>query len=335
MMRLTWAVLMAGFFFLPRAADSSWGWETGRKTAEVRMANSSTTGTQTIQESRDLMLEATRLARSNEPADHVSLLGKLQSEDFLKKLDGEKAYRGPARNLRLRPVLEALSKNPAPSARNALGTLIQTPSFYREPARADLLIKACAEVRPAPPEVIQFWDGHSQPDDGFTPLTIDALVCNGSETAIALLEKKMTDPRHGEEDKLDWMRSSILTHRNDLTLLHGCERMLAGNLSPKLKVSLVEVLFDYRPAEWYRPSGVLRPPDRRLASPPALAQLQRIGDYALRNLITLEADAWGFASIPDEKPAQIDIDPLEGARRMAFILARASTLMDAQPTVVH
>jgi hypothetical protein len=288
MMRVIWAVLVAGFFFLPRAADSPWGGEVGRKTAEVRMADSSTMQTQTLQESRDLMLEATRLARSNEPADHASLLGKLQSEDFLKKLDGEKAYRGPARNLRLRPVLEALSKNPVPSARNALVTLAQTPSFYREPARADLLIKACAEVRPAPPEVIQFWDGHSQPDDGFTPLTVDALASNGSETAIALLEKKMADPRHGEEDKLDWMRSSILTHRDDFILLQGCERMLAGNLAPKLKVSLVEVLFDYRPAEWYRPSGVFGPPDRRLAGPPALAQLQKIGDYALKNMVMKE-----------------------------------------------
>jgi len=136
--------------------------------------------------------------------------------------------------------------------------------------------------------VVQFWDRHSQPDDGFTPLTIEVLVNNGSEPAIALLERKMADPGHAEEDKLDWMRSSILTHRNDLLLLKGCERMLTGNLSPKMKLALVEVLFDYRPAEWYRPSGVLRPPDRRLAGEPALAQLRRIGEYALKNLVMRE-----------------------------------------------
>jgi hypothetical protein len=164
-----------------------------------------------------------------------------------------------------------------------LVALTQTPGFYKEPARADLLIDACAEVRPAPPEVIKFWDNHSQPDDGFTHITIEAVVENGSEPAISLLEKKMSDPKHEEEDKLHWMRSSILTHRNDLILLQACECILGASLSENLRISLVEVLFDYKP-EWFPPSTVLKPPDRQKAIPQALAQLRKIGEFALNKM---------------------------------------------------
>ena len=240
------------------------------------------------EEQRALATEALALAKSFRPEDHSLLLQKLKSEEFLKKLDSEKAYEGSSNRLRLRYILQILSKNPSPSARSTLVALTQTPDFYKESARADLLIDACAEVRPAPPEVIKFWNDHSQPDDGFTHLTIDAVVENGSEPAIALLEKKMADMKHDEEDKLSWMRSSILTHRNDLVLLQACERMLGGSLSEDLRLSLVEVLFDYRP-EWFPPSVVLKPPDRGQASPQALAQLRKIGEFAL-NKMNLKED---------------------------------------------
>lgn len=238
-------------------------------------------GAPAFKEPRELAAACLALAQSQQPDDHARLLSQLQSEEFLKQLDSEKAYLGPPVRLRLRRILEVLSKNPAPSARQALITLTQTPSFYNEPARADLLILAIAEIRPALPEVIKFWDKHSQPDDGFTPLTIEAMVKNGSAPAINLLEEKIADPRHEEEDKLDWMRSSILTHRNDLILLQGCERMISRGLPERLRVALIEVLFDYRPQEWFRPSAVLKAPDRRLASPEALSHLRKIGEIAL------------------------------------------------------
>jgi hypothetical protein len=236
------------------------------------------------EDQRALATEALALAKSPRPEDHALLLQKLMSEGFLKKLDSEKAYLGPSTHLRLRRILEVLSINSAPSARNTLIALTQAPSFYKEPARADLLIRACSEIRPSPSEIIKFWDNHSQPDDGFTPLTIEALVKNGSEPAITLLEKKMSDPKHEEEDKLDWMRSSILSHRNDLILLQGCERMISGGLPENLSIALIEVLFDYRPKDWFRPSAVIKAPDRQQATPEALTQLRKIGEFALNQM---------------------------------------------------
>jgi len=280
---LTLVLLLMGLSLLRTGTQPQAAWSFYQKTKEVRMSQSDPSK----EEQRALATEALALARSNRPEDHSLLLQRLRSDDFLKKLDSEKAYEGPSNRLRLRHILETLSKNPAPSARSALVALTQIPDFYKEPARTDLLIKVCAEVRPAPPEVIKFWDNHCQPDDGFTHLTIKATVENGSEPAISLLEKKMSDPKHDEEDKLHWMHSSILTHRNDLILLQACERMLGSSLSENLRLSLVEVLFDYRP-EWFPPSTVLKPPDRWQASPQALAQLRKIGEFALKNMALTE-----------------------------------------------
>jgi hypothetical protein len=60
--------------------------------------------------------------------------------------------------------------------------------------------------------------------------------------------------------------------------------MLKGSLSGALKRSLVEVIFDYRPGEWYRPASVYAAPDRRQASPEVLAKLRAIGEYARASL---------------------------------------------------
>ena len=283
MKSLTLVLLLMGLSLLQNGSQPQAAWSFGKRIQEVRMSQSEPSK----EEQRALATEALALARSFRPEDHALLLQRLRSEDFLKKLDSEKAYEGPSNRLRLRHILETLSKNPAPSARSALVALTQIPDFYKEPARADLLIDAFAEIRPAPPEVIKFWDNHSQPDDGFSHLTIETVVENGSEPAISLLEKKMSDPKHDEEDKLHWMHSSILTHRNDLTLLQACERMLGGSLSENLRLSLVEALFDYR-REWFPPSTVLKPPDRGQASPQALAQLRKIGEFALKKMALTE-----------------------------------------------
>ncbi len=279
MRHLSLILLLMGLPLLQTGSQPRAVWILYQTTKEVRMSQSEPSK----EEQRALAKEALALARSTRPKDHSLLLQRLRSEEFLKKLDSEKAYEGSSNRLRLSYILQILSKNPAPSARSVLVALTQTPDFYKEPARADLLIEACAEVRPAPPEVIEFWDNHSQPDDGFTHLTIEAVVENGSEPAISLLEKKMSDPKHDEEDKLHWMRSSILTHRNDLILLQACERMLGGSLSENLRLSLVAVLFDYR-REWFSPSAVLKPPDRGGATPQAFEQLRKIGKFALNKM---------------------------------------------------
>ena len=49
-----------------------------------------------------------------------------------------------------------------------------------------------------------------------------------------------------------------------------------------MRRALVEVLFDYRPAEWYAPAAVSTPPPRRAASAEARLELRAIGELVLR-----------------------------------------------------
>ena len=249
--------------------------------------------TEVLQSSSDpdeLVLAGLTLARAARPEGHAALSKHLQSQDFLSKLDTPEDYGDPGAKLRVGRIVEALSENQAPSAHEVLVTLTQVPVFHDDLARIDMLIRACAEVRPAPPEVVKFWDTYCQPLDGHTPVTIEALFDNSSEPALALFEKKMHDPKHGTGHKVGWLRDELIEHRNDQPVLECCERLLGGPLpgdpdeQQELRGVLVEVLFDFRPHEWYVGDHVPFPPPREEASEAALQQLRRIGQYALKNV---------------------------------------------------
>ena len=245
---------------------------------------------QTLKNSADgeeLATAALALARSGESSHHQTLFKFLSSESFLNRLDSAEEYKDLTRKLRLRRVLEALRDNAAaaPSAREILVKLVSVGAITGHELRCDILIAMLAVLRPAPPSVVEFWEAHAEPNDGFTPLTIKAVVENGDETALAVLEKKMFDKTHDDLDKIGWMRSNIITHRNDAPLLQSCRRLIEGTWKKFLKIKLVEVLFDYRPEEWYTPHVFYSPPERREADATARKELRRIGDYAMGNLL--------------------------------------------------
>lgn len=241
-----------------------------------------------LKESKDpkeLLAAGLEAARSAEPADHALLQGLLTSAEFLGRLDSKEEYQQAAKfRLRASRVVDALGRNAAPSARQAFVAVCQDKGFLAEDERIIALLQASAFVRPAPPELAKFWDDHFQPEDGFGPTAVTAMVDNGSPEALALLEKKFADRQFEDDEKLAWMRTRILAHRNDLPLLEWCERVLKGSLPKGLRPALVEVLFDYRPGEWFRPATVVAAPDRRKASAEALAVLRRIGEYALQSV---------------------------------------------------
>jgi len=232
--------------------------------------------------SETLLREALALAGSAEPADHARLLAQLRSKRFLARLDSEDDYRQASRaGLRLQRVLSALAGNPAASARKTLLALARHPGFLADEERRFALLRASEPVRPAPPRLVAFWDAHSRVGDMYTPTTVDILVGNGSEAALRLFERKLLDSARRQDEKIAWLRTTVLTHRNDLALLRACERMLRGKLPKPLRPFLIEALFDYRPGEWYRPASHHAAPPLGEASPEALAVLQSIGERAL------------------------------------------------------
>ncbi|MEJ7712146.1 MAG: hypothetical protein WKF84_20370 [Pyrinomonadaceae bacterium] len=152
---------------------------------------------ETSKDSKELMRAALALARGQQPTDHDALLKHLRTQSFLSRLDSKDDYAAAAgKRLRISRVLEALGKNSSPSAHQTIVDLAQDRVFLEEDERVVALIESSTEVRPPPPELVRFWDAHSQPDDGFTPVTITTLVDNGTAPALGLLEKKMGDSRH-------------------------------------------------------------------------------------------------------------------------------------------
>jgi hypothetical protein len=221
-------------------------------------------------------------ARGNEPSRHATVAQKLQTPDVLDALDTAEDYRNAGQfRLRVTQVTEALARNPAATAIEAFLALTTSDRFLARDERILGLLRTSVFIRPAPDRLVTFWDRHSRPDDGFTPTTIEVLLANGSQPALSLFEQKMADGRHDDDSKTGWLRSDVLVHRNDLLLLQGCERLLHDKLSEYLQRELVNVLFDYRPAEWYPPSACPSPQPLARASKEALDQLVKVAVVAL------------------------------------------------------
>lgn len=243
------------------------------------LANSTQTSS-----SDELLQQYVRLAASTNPADHKPLIEALSSSEFLFRLDSRDDYRRKATaDLRLTRLYGAMRKNDSATMRATLLTLARTNQPGNCDACDELLIKTLTMLRPAPPEAISFWAQHSEPDSIQLGFTIDALCENGSVPAIALLEKRLTATNYPSEQKISWMRRALLPHRRGVALLAAVDRLLSGALPKSLRPALVEVMFDYRPDEWYRERHPPAP-DAQPLTPEAKLLLQKIGATALKKV---------------------------------------------------
>jgi hypothetical protein len=251
---------------------------------EERLSDAATNTFQSSRDPKQLLQAALALARSNQVQDHDNLARWLSSSEFLSRLDSEREYASTGRRLRVAMVLQALSMNAAPSARAVLVSLSHSQEFLAMAPRVDFLIQYSYVIRPAPDELVRFWDAYCQPDDGFANLTVATLVANGTEPALRLLERKLADSKFQQEDKLSWIESYIYAHRIEMPVLLFCEHLIAGNaLSDDLELPLAEVLFDPKPQQWFSPATVIVPPPLEQASAEAKTVLQRIGMLVLQS----------------------------------------------------
>jgi hypothetical protein len=235
------------------------------------------------EEVKVLYSQSCRLARSTQGGDLLALKAQLTDVTFLAKLDTDEAYQGQAKRLRVAGVLQVLAENPSRQAQEVLLSLTTSRAFVEHPARVDLLIQALVQIKPAPEQAVVFWDKRFQPQDGHSGVTVWALLDNGSVPAISLFEKKMVDERFPETERRYWLTGPVVQHRNDLILLQGCERLLNSLLEEPYRLLMVDVLFDYKPEDWYGARYWYRPPPRAKASKEALEQLRVIGRKALEN----------------------------------------------------
>jgi hypothetical protein len=232
----------------------------------------------------EVMSAATSLAGSAEVKDQSVLLGFLNVNANLAQLDTEQELsQSSPTSLRVARVMQVLMENSSPAAKGTLVGLARGGDFISRLAREELLVRALVAVRPAPPEAIKFWDAESQKKSLNLQITIPVLCDNGSEPAIRLLEKKLSDPQQEPIYRKAWMRRGVLSHRTDVPMLEGCLRMVTGDMSPEMKVALVEALCDYK-REWYLACLPPKAPVRALASKEAKELTRKICEYAIDKL---------------------------------------------------
>jgi hypothetical protein len=231
-----------------------------------------------------LYAAAMSLVNSHEEVDHSTLLQFLSKENFLGRLDTAKDYMKGKKYLRISRLIKAMRQSTIPGIHGIIAGLASQKEFIANETRVELLIWASEVVRPPSSGLVKFWDDHCKPDDGFNGLTAVALTNNGTEQAIALLEKKLAAPSFEDDERIWWMRTAILTHRYDVQLLKACQRLLTSSLEESLRPELVSVLFDYRPVEWHGPDDGYPPPKAETASKEAKQLLLAIGEYALAHI---------------------------------------------------
>jgi hypothetical protein len=240
-------------------------------------------------DSNQLYAAATSLITSPDAQDRVTLLKFLSREEFLNRLDSAKDYEAGAKFLHITRLVKAMRESASPGMQPLLVELMQQKEFISKDTRIELLIWASEEIRPAPPPVVAFWDDHCKPDDATGALVTVAMANNGSLPAIDLLEKKLSSPGFEDDERIWWMRTAVLTHRQDVPVLRACQRLLEKTLTEHLRPELVAVLFDYKPEQWHGPDGAYPPPPPAKATKEARQLTIKIGEYSLANIKLDEA----------------------------------------------
>jgi len=223
---------------------------------------------------------ALEIANGNNPDGLRLLAQKLGNNEFLSILDSEKDYQSSPHTLNVTGVLETLAENPATQAKEILIQLTQNQVFLANLSRIEMLILACANLRPLPQPVLTFWTQQTGPESSSTPLVVEALFINGTEPAMKLFESMMNNPSYSDSDKIFWLRTYAVPHRDDLYFLEAAERAIHGNAENQTKFEWIRTIFDYK-AGWYPPRDMPVPPDPMLIQPQAKEKLQNIGNNAL------------------------------------------------------
>lgn len=184
-----------------------------------------------LQELRTALLDKKALLRLNTPDQYARLL--------------------PAQ-LAVQPILARLAKNPAGAARETIAALCASKEFLAEEARVECLLEVLPAVRPLPAAALPLLKKSLAPDNSSQEVAVRVLFEIGSAETLALFAAELLHPRQDPELLHGWMRDPLLRHRRDPAVLQMClDLFLNPKFEQELKNALVEVLFDYRPDEWY------------------------------------------------------------------------------------
>jgi len=247
---------------------------------DKQMNEEDITTLRTSQNPEALCQAALEIANGNNPDGLRLLAQKLGNNEFLSILDSEKDYQSSPYTLNVTGVLETLAENPAPPAKEILTQLTQNSVFLANLSRLEMLILVCANIRPVPEPVLKFWTQQTGPESSSTPLVVEALFTNGTEPAMKFFENLMNNPSYSDSDKIFWLRTYAVPHRDDLYFLEAAERAIRGNAENQTKFEWIRTIFDYK-AGWYPPRDIPVPPDPLLIQPQSKEKLLSTGNNAL------------------------------------------------------
>jgi hypothetical protein len=198
-------------------------------------------------------LDLQKKASSRSPTVLQEVGRALTSEQDLLKLNTSEGYAQlPAEKLAVQRILARLGRNAAPSAREIFGTLCTNQAFLAEQGRLECLLQALPVVHPLPPQALPLLRKCTEPESDTRETAIRALFDIGDRSTLEIFSARAMNPQNDPVAVQGWMHDPLLRHRRDPAVLETCLALLQDSrFGSELKNSLVEALFDYRPADWY------------------------------------------------------------------------------------
>lgn len=229
----------------------------------------------------DKVCQAALEISGGENPEELKLLGELLgSGPFLSRLDSAEDYESPPETLNITGILETLGGNFSPEAKNVLVELTRNRVFLSHLSRVEMLILACAEIRPVPEPVMKFWTSQVDPGSSSCPLVVESLFTNATEQAMKLFETMMADPSYPLSDKDFWLLTYAVPHRDDLHFLEIAERVITADADRNMTLEWIRIIFDYKET-WYPPIDMPKPPDPNKIEPMAKDKLMEVAEIAL------------------------------------------------------
>ena len=226
-----------------------------------------------------LAAEAMILAESGAAQDRARLGSILLDEAWLDRLDPPQVAMGiDPGALQLTRVLSSVADKAPELLEPIARSTLYRGSGYR---LAALIVASSAAANPGP-GLVGLWRDQLDPESDELDTTIRTLASNGSPAAVSLLEGAFASEAFDTGLVISWFRDPVLRHRQDVALLDAVERLLRGrHLDAQRSFSLVEALFEYRPADWYVPTAAPpQPPARADLTEGARGRLRSIADLA-------------------------------------------------------
>jgi uncharacterized membrane protein YfbV (UPF0208 family) len=224
-----------------------------------------------------LQAAAVAIAVSGKPADLADLARQLSDPAFLRRLDPE-----PGSLTRFAEVFQALSAHPSPATAALCLQVAQSSGFDALPSRWNFLLAALAAVRPMTADAARLFQKTGR--SGFLEVNISLLAGNATPEALKVMESLFMDETQAVEQRINAAHWGILPNRLRPGVADSCGQILSGqSVSPRVKLAVVESLFDNRPAEWFgKRSPYPAPPAWTQATPEVRTAYAKVADIARR-----------------------------------------------------